>query len=404
MNCEEVKLNLHFFLDNELDGKTKREVETHLHECGLCYNEFKRLRKFFEKLKLLPYAIDPPQDIIESLSKELLDRSASEAKKATQEQLSEIKKTKKGKITHEKRFKTERSAVKKSAVRTILSYGVTKPYSASRFEWREIAVIPIVLILTCVFYFYYDFQKYNSPWDIQCLDGYTIINGKISPSGKLEQGETLSADKTSHITLHIPDVGRLEMSPGSSIELEKAKDGDNIVKVNYGTVKVVGTVTMPSFKIKLSSSSIIDKAGTFSVSVDQNQNANITVENGFVEINRKDYDVFVKEGFVCKVNDNYRPGTPIRIDEPDSLKREIERFDYFNGGDASVEKIISEAKDSDMLTLLSMIPFASKQQREILFQAVVNYFPPPLGVTRLGIVSGDKEMLYKWWEDVEWQI
>lgn len=406
MNCEEAKINLHHFLDNELDSKTKKEVEAHLHNCESCYNEFKKLRKLFDRLKILPYAVDPPQDIIESLSKELLDRSASasEAKKITQEQSPNVK-IKKGKITQEKKLKAERSAVRKSAVsRTILGYGLLKPYSVSKFEWKEIVIIPIILILSAVFYLYYDFQKYNSPWEIQCLDGYTIINGTISPSGKLEQGETLTADKTSHITLHIPDVGRIELSPSSSVELEKAKEGDNTVKVNYGSVKVISTVLMPNIRIALASSIVFDKAGTFSISVDNNRNANVKVESGFVEIDYKEISTFVKEGFTCSINDNYRPGIPVRTNAPDTLKREIGKFDYFNGGRESVEKIVSLAKDSDMPTLLSMIPFASRQQREMLFQAVVNYFPPPLGVTRLGIVNGDKDMLYKWWEDIEWQI
>lgn len=404
MNCEEVKINLHYFLDNDLDNKTKKEVEVHLHQCESCYNEFKRLRKFFERLKLLPYAIDPPQDIIDSLSKELLDRSASEAKKKTQEKLPDIEKTKKLKTTKEKKVRLERSAIRRSAAsRTILSPGLLKPYSF-RFERKEIVLIPIVLILIGALYFFYDFQKYNSPWDIQCLDGYTIINGKISPSGKLEQGETLTSDKTSHITLHVPDVGRMEMSPSSSIELVKAKDGDNVVKVNYGSVKIISTVGMPNLRIMLSTAAVIDKAGTFKVSVDQNRNAIVKVESGFVDINYKDADVLVDDGFVSTVNDNYRPGSPIRVNAPDSLKREIEKFDYLKGGDESVEKIASMAQESDMLTLLAMIHFASKRQREMLFQAVVNYFPPPLGVTRLGIVSGDNEMLYKWWEDIQWQM
>jgi len=161
---------------------------------------------------------------------------------------------------------------------------------------------------------------------------------------------------------------------------------------------------MPSFKISLPNSVVIDKAGIFYLSVDNNQNARVKVETGFVEINYNDHSTFVKEGFVCDIKNNYRPGTPLRIDAPDTLKREVEKFDYFNGGEESVKKIILLARDFDMLTLLAMIPFAPQQQREMLFQTVVNYFPPPLGVTRLGVINNDKEMLYKWWEEIEWQL
>lgn len=405
MNCEEIKINLHHFIDNELNSKTQKEVEAHLHNCESCYNEFKRLRKFFDRLKDLPYAIDPPPDIMEQLSKELLNRSTSETRKIPHEHLPDSKSIKKGKITHEKKLKAERSVIRRSAVsRTILGYGFNKPSTSPGFEWKEIVIIPVVLILLAAFYFYYDFQKYNSPWDIQCLDGYTIINGRESPSGKLEQGENLTANRNSHITLHIPDVGRMELLPNSSVVLEKAKEGDNTVEINYGNVKVISTAAMPSFKINLPNSVVIDKAGIFYLSVDNNQNARVKVETGFVEINYNDHSTFVKEGFVCDIKNNYRPGTPLRIDASDTLKREVEKFDYFNGGEESVKKIILLARDFDMLTLLAMIPFAPQQQREMLFQAIVNYFPPPLGVTRLGVINNDKEMLYKWWEEIEWQL
>ncbi len=405
MNCEEVKINLHYFIDNELNSKTKKEVEAHLHNCEFCYKEFKRLRKFFDRLKNLPYNIDPPPDIIELLSKELLNRSASEIHKISYEQSQDSKKIKKNKITQEKKSKIERSVIRKSAVsRTIFGYGFIKPYNSSGYEWKEIIIIPIILILLAAFYVYYDFQKYNSPWDVQCLKGYAIINGRESSSGKLEQGESLTADMHSHITLHIPDAGRVELQPNSSVMLEKAKDGDNIVKINYGDVKIISTAAMPSLKINLANSVVIDRAGTFYVSVDNDRNARVKLESGFVEINYNDTTTFVKEGFTCDIKYNYRPGIPSRAEAPDTLKREVEKFDYFNGKEESVKKIISLAKDYDMLTLLAMIPFVPQQQREMLFQAVVNYFPPPPGVTRLGIVNGNDEMLYKWWEDIEWQL
>lgn len=404
MNCQEVKINLHHFIDEELSSKAKKEVEAHLHGCEPCYNEFKKLRKFFDKLKNLPYTIEPPGDIIDLLSKELLERSGLEGRKERIPLIPNLKKVIKKQTLQDKKMKVARSVVRKSAVsRTILGYGFIKPYTSFGFDWKKFAIIPIILILLAAGYFYYDFQKYNSPWDIQCMDGYAIINGRVNPSGKLEQGESLTADKGSHITVHIPDVGRMELSPNSSIVLEKAKDGDNTVKIIFGNVKVISTAALPSVKIVLPNSFVVDKTGTFSVMLDNNQNTKINVESGFVEIDYKDESVLVKEGFTCEINNKSRPGTPLRKDAPDSLKHEVEKFNYYNGGKESVEKIISMAKEADMLTLLAIIPLASHEQREMLFQAVVNYFPPPLGVTRLGIVNGDKEMLYKWWEDIEWQ-
>ncbi|MHB8930668.1 MAG: anti-sigma factor family protein, partial [Melioribacteraceae bacterium] len=72
MNCEEVKISLHDFVDETLDGFMKREVETHLRTCDNCFNEYKKIRNFFDILKNLPYTIEPPKGIVESFSAELL--------------------------------------------------------------------------------------------------------------------------------------------------------------------------------------------------------------------------------------------------------------------------------------------------------------------------------------------
>jgi hypothetical protein len=86
------------------------------------------------------------------------------------------------------------------------------------------------------------------------------------------------------------------------------------------------------------------------------------------------------------------------------LKSEVEKFDYENGGDDSIQKIISTANKEDILTLLALIPNASQLQRQVLFQVIANHYPPPTGVTRMGIIKADFEMLYKWWDEIEWQI
>jgi hypothetical protein len=128
------------------------------------------------------------------------------------------------------------------------------------------------------------------------------------------------------------------------------------------------------------------------------------VEFGFVEIGYKNQSYFVSEGYVCEIKNNYPPGIPYRLNASDTLKNEVEKFDYENGGDDSVQKIISTAHNEDMLTLLALIPNTSQLQRQLLFQVVANHYPPPSGVTRMGIIKADSEMLNKWWEEIEWQI
>ena len=75
MNCEEVKISLNDYIDEILKSEDKKEVETHLQKCGNCMAEYKRLLKFFESLKEIPFTIDIPSDLVAKLTSELIAES-----------------------------------------------------------------------------------------------------------------------------------------------------------------------------------------------------------------------------------------------------------------------------------------------------------------------------------------
>jgi hypothetical protein len=223
-------------------------------------------------------------------------------------------------------------------------------------------------------------------------------------SGNISQGESLNTDSKSRIMVDVPQMGKLQIDTNTTIVVEKAKDGDNRVLLKRGSFKIINSALMPEFTIHLSNSFVIDHGGVFSISADESDNIKIIIEFGFVEIGYKNQSYFVREGYVCEIKNNYPPGIPYRLNASDTLKNEVEKFNYENGGDDSVQKIISAAHKEDMLTLLALIPNTSQLQRQILFQVLANHYPPPTGVTQMGIIKADSEMLYKWWEEIEWQI
>ena len=105
MNCEEVKISLHDFVDELLDGFIKRDVEAHIRTCDTCFNEYKKIRIFFDKLKDLPYIIEPPEEIVKTFSAQLLNRSLKDETPESAPRSGDIKKLKKNKQSRENNFK-----------------------------------------------------------------------------------------------------------------------------------------------------------------------------------------------------------------------------------------------------------------------------------------------------------
>jgi Putative zinc-finger len=405
MNCEEVRISLHDYVDEQLDRPAKKAIEDHLRDCDACYKEITRLKNYFNLLNSIPYSIEGPKEIIQKFSQELLAISHEELGEKGAIYSFEDEKLRKEQNKLEKKLKLERGASRKSRVsRTITRSRYDGFGNFFSFDWKRIIIIPLLLVAGLTGYFLYDMQKYNSPWDLQATIGTIVVNGRQNTTGKISQGESLSLDKGSNAVIQIPNTGKVEVNSNSYIVLEEAKNGANRIRVKEGLIRVVNTSDLPDLRIAVNDAIILDMNGIFTVDIDVASNAKIVVDKGFLEIRVKGETYYVANGYVCEIKNNHRPGTPYRVEAADTLKKEVEKFDYFNGGDISVQNIISVAQAKDMLTLLAMMTSVSQLQRQILFQVIANHFPPPTSVTRLGIMKGDSEMLYRWWEEIEWQI
>lgn len=406
MTCEEIKISLHDYVDELLDTNMQKEVAAHLRTCETCFFEYQKLKKFFEKLQNLPFTINPPEDIITILSSELMKRSAAESAPEVIYTKVNIRKIKKEQQKLEKELKDTRGVKRKSIMTqslgsTQLSKKIAKP---GKLDFRKTVLTLLPLAIIAIGYYIYDFTKINSPWKVRLITGTVYLNGKIDQSGKWEEGTSLFTQENSKAIISVPNTGRLEAEENTFLYLVKAKDGDNIVRMERGKIKIENTEQMPDFIITVGKKSISDRGGVINVEVDEAMNAKIIVELGYVEIERFGKKYFVDEGFECLMKSNQEIGTPYRIESTDSLKKLIYEIDYLNGGDDVIKKIVEISSDSDLLTLLALIPRASESYRTVLYNKIAKVYPPPNTATMEGIVKLDPYMLEDWWFEIEWQI
>ena len=404
MNCEEVKIGLHDFVDELSDGFMKREIEVHLRTCDKCFNEYKKLKNYFDKLKDLTNTVEPPEGIIQAFSSKLLERSIKDELK--EKIASNPEKIKEEQINLEKSVLGSSDTLRKKTLSmTLMASGISKAIlSPSRINWSRIILIFLPIVLLAIAYLVYDLQKNNSPWKIKTAEGRILINGKDNSSGTISEGESLLSGDNSKAEILIPRLGSIVVYQNSIIVLKKAKDGDNRIRLEKGSIKIKNISEEPDFAVDLKNNSIIDQGGEYTVSVDEFENVNISVNFGFTEINNNNESYFLNEKYVCDIMNGNKPGIPYRSDAPDTLIQEIKKLDYNNGGNNSIDNIISMAQKSDMLTLLAIIPRASQIKREVLFQTITNHFPPPENVTRMDILKADKKMLQIWWEAIKEQL
>ena len=193
MNCEEIKIGLHDFVDELSDGFMKREIEVHLRTCDKCFNEYKKLKNFFEKLKDLTNTVEPPEGIIQAFSSKLLERSIKDDLK--EKIVSDPEKIKQEQINLERSIRESSGAMRKSILSmTLMATGVSKSLPIrSRLNWSKIILILLPLVLLGVAYIVYDLQKNNSPWKIKTAEGRILINGKDNNTGTISETCSISS-------------------------------------------------------------------------------------------------------------------------------------------------------------------------------------------------------------------
>ena len=270
------------------------------------------------------------------------------------------------------------------------------------FKRTLLTLLPLVVIAAG--YFAYGVLQVNSPWNVEVNNGSFLINGKRNQAGKLEKGMSLKTVDSSMVTVFVPQTGRIEVSPNSELILKKPENGDNRISLQSGSIKMITTAMIPKFSVDLRNYSVRDVGGVFTVSVDDLGNTKVFVDFGMVEVFYKGHSFFLDEGYNCELHPGRRPGTPYRFDATDSLKYLVHQFDLKNGSDDLVDPIVEQANQSDALTLLSLIPRVSAVKRQMLYQKIANYFPPPDNVTRMGVITLETGMIEAWWNEIEWQI
>jgi hypothetical protein len=406
MNCEEVKISLHDFVDETLDAFMKREVEAHLRGCDKCFNDYKRIRNFFELLKTLPVTVEAPKEIVEVFSAEMLNRSLKEEpSEPSLPPITNFKKLKKEQRKQEKILKRSHVAIRKNVIsRSMMVSRISYSLPSFGINWGKLLWLLLPIVLFTVGYFVYDLQKNNSPWKVNTKEGTVVVNGIVNFSGKIRQGESLLTEADSRAAILVPGIGNIDVDENSLLLLEKAKDGNNRIRLQKGSIKIVNMANMPDLAIDVASCVVVDRSGQFGISIGENNLINVSVDFGFVELQHGSQMVYINEGYICEILNGDKIGVPYRNDASDELKEEVKNFESNKINDGTINKIIKAATPKDMLTLLELIPRTSQLKRQILFQAIANNFPPPESVTLAGIINGDSNMLYLWWQEIEWQL
>jgi hypothetical protein len=378
MNCDKMENRLHDYADGVLTPRERQEVERHLEACADCRAEMQFLLALRQQISRLPQSLEPPRD----LWPEIAARIEPE-RRLWQEWLTELRTRKNGAASHFKQILWGDAA-----------------NIGKWLAWSMRGAMAIAVLVLLVGGIWFLVRTQQASWGVARLAGAPQIGAeRIDAIGKLAVGEWLETDDSSRAKIDIGMIGHVEIAPNTRIRLVKAKLTDHRLALARGEMRAEIWAPPKIFFVETASALAVDLGCEYTLQMDESGFGRLHVVKGYVAIeNEHGPESTVPAGAFCEIRPGTAPGTPYSEDATEILRAALNRFDLARDDTSAISIVLAEAREADTFTLWHLLFRVSASERARVYDRMAVLLPPPEGVTREGVLNGDKRMLDLWAE------
>jgi hypothetical protein len=241
-------------------------------------------------------------------------------------------------------------------------------------------------------------------WRVQRLAGAPRVGeAVVADKAQLRVGDWLTTDSASQAQIEIGLIGDVIVDPGSRLGLVDAGRRDHRLTMPKGVLHARIWAPPGSFFVETPSAVAVDLGCAYTLTVEEDGSGLVEVESGWVGFDFNGRESFIPQGAVCRTRPGLGPGTPHYHDASERLTRALAELDF--GSDPSLrvpalEAVLAEARRDDAVTLWHLLARSDAAERGRVYDRMADLVPPPKGLTREGVLRGDKAMLDAWWNEL----
>jgi len=246
-------------------------------------------------------------------------------------------------------------------------------------------------------------------WEVARVEGSPRVgSSQVATNARLGVGEWLETDASSKATISVGDIGEVEVEPRTRISLLDAGVASHRISLARGVMHAKIWAPPGSFFVETPSSVAVDLGCAYTLEVNDEGVGIVKVTSGWVGFEYKGRESFIPKGARCVTRPGLGPGTPYFEDASPRLREGLDRLDSGSTDrPMALAAVLGEARRKDALTLWHLLPRMAGEDRLRVYERMAVLLPPPPGVTREGILRGDRQMLDLWWntlglESAEW--
>ena len=157
------------------------------------------------------------------------------------------------------------------------------------------------------------------------------------------------------------------------------------------------------FVVDTPSAVAVDLGCRYTLEVKPDGSSVLRVEAGWVGFEHAGVRSLVPAAAVSDTRPGQAPGTPHFEDASTSFSAALDVIDF--GGSlearrAALDTIIGEARPRDAISLWHLLSRVDGDARARVYDRLASLVPPPAGLSRDGVLAGDREMLDAWWDEL----
>ena len=273
---------------------------------------------------------------------------------------------------------------------------------------------------------------------VERLSGAPVVGSKpIGRIGEIGIGQWLVTDAASRARIDVALIGEVEVQPNSRVGLLHTGAKEHRLSLERGKMRARIWAPPLLFFVETPSSTAIDLGCAYTLEVDDAGAGELLVESGWVAFEYKGRESFVPAGAMCRTRPGVGPGTPVRKDASAAMKNALQTVDFelpgvaggvpggVSGGvqggvaggvqggvadgveggiegpmqrrAAAIGTVLEESRAEDAFTLWHLLARTQGDERARVYDRLAQFVPPPDGVTREGVLRGDRPMLDAWW-------
>ncbi len=241
-------------------------------------------------------------------------------------------------------------------------------------------------------------------WGLRWLEGDSWSDSRVVREETLGAGEWIDT-RAARARLSVgrmgDEIGEVQLEPKTRVGLVDPGEKAHRLSLSRGVMHATIWAPPGDFVVDTPSAVAVDMGCRYTLEVDEQGAGLLRVEAGWVGFEHRGLQSLVPAGAICATRTGIGPGTPSFETASRAFAQALETIDFGPPGEArqqALERVLTEARARDGLSLWHLLGRLEGEDRGRVFDRLKALVPPPDGVTRDGILRGERAMRDLWWD------